>query len=303
MKLGAEFDNCTWFGRGPRENYSDRKTGSDVGLWKSSVDDMAEFYVRPQENGCRSDVRWAEFTGKGGRGVLFSFPKPLFVTATRYEWEDLDFVRHRGGHANGGANNRRTARPFAEPRDEIVLNIDAAQMGLGNGCLGPRPLASYMLVTRPESFTYVMRPCTSGAASLALLARSGAPVEVPKPPRKLRKVPQGEVKVIGVSSFEKGEGESEYLIDGEINGFPFAFVKNLLISVVIGFLASFIVTGMMKRKLKSVRGQREAADYMKKGSMNLRVSRDTFLYRNVTRTKKENKSSSDSDRNTGGGKF
>ena len=148
MKLGAEFDNCTWFGRGPRENYSDRKTGSDVGLWKSSVDDMAEFYVRPQENGCRSDVRWAAFTGKDGRGVLFSFPKPLFVTATRYEWEDLDFVRHRGGHATGGANNRRTARPFAEPRDEIVLNIDAAQMGLGNGCLGPRPLASYMLVTR-----------------------------------------------------------------------------------------------------------------------------------------------------------
>ena len=97
--------------------------------------------------------------------------------------------------------------------------------------------------------------------------------------------------------------ECEYLIDGEINGFPFAFVKNLLISVVIGFLASFIVTGMMRRKLKSVRGQREAADYMKKGSMNLRVSRDTFLYRNVTRTKKENKSSSDSDSNTGGGKF
>ena len=97
--------------------------------------------------------------------------------------------------------------------------------------------------------------------------------------------------------------ECEYLIDGEINGFPFAFVKNLLISVVIGFLASFIVTGMMRRKLKSVRGQREAADYMKKGSMDLRVSRDTFLYRNVTRTKKENKSSSDSDRNTGGGKF
>lgn len=72
-----------------------------------------------------------------------------------------------------------------------------------------------MLVTRPESFTYVMRPCTSGAASLALLARSGAPVEVPKPPRKLRKVPQGEVKVLGVSSFEKGEGESKYLADGD----------------------------------------------------------------------------------------
>ena len=215
MKLGAEFDNCTWFGRGPRENYSDRKTGSDVGLWKSSVDDMAEFYVRPQENGCRSDVRWAAFTGKGGRGVLFSFPKPLFVTATRYEWEDLDFVRHRGGHANGGANNRRTARPFAEPRDEIVLNIDAAQMGLGNGCLGPRPLASYMLVTRPESFSYVMRPCTSGAASLALLARSGAPVEVPKPPRKLRKVPANETKVLGVSSFQSGEGEPGRMADGD----------------------------------------------------------------------------------------
>ena len=135
------------------------------------------------------------------------FPKPLFVTATRYEWEYLDFVRHRGGHANGGANNRRTARPFAEPRDEIVLNIDAAQMGLGNGCLGPRPLASYMLVTRPESFSYVMRPCISGAASLALLARSGAPVEVPKPPRKLRRFPQGELVASGEFTSEQGGDE------------------------------------------------------------------------------------------------
>ena len=106
-----------------------------------------------------------------------------------------------------------------------------------------------------------------------------------------------------VKAFNSFIDECEYQIDGEINGFPFAVAKNLLISVVIGFVLAFLVTGSMKSQLKSVRKQTEAAEYTKKGSMHLTVSRDTFLYRNVNRTKKENKSSSESERNVGGGKF
>ena len=215
LKLDKAFERCAWFGRGPRENYSDRKTGSDVGLWQATVSELGEFYVRPQENGCRSDVRWAAFTGPTGKGVLFAFPQPLFLTATHNTWEDIDAIRHRGGHAGGGANNRRTARPFAEPRDEIVLNLDVAQMGLGNGCLGPRPLAGYELKTRPASFVYVMRPCTDEPSAQMALARAAAPVKLPPPPKDLKKVPAKETKVLSVSSFQPNEGESEQMIDGD----------------------------------------------------------------------------------------
>lgn len=214
MMLPKELSECTWYGRGPRENYSDRKSASDVGLWRLPVDDMGEFYVRPQENGCRSDVRWAAFTGKGG-GVHFSFPQPLFVTATRNTWEELATVRHR---VHSGVNER-TSYPFAVPRDETVLNIDIEQMGLGNGCLGPRPLSGFELKTHPVEFWYVMRPCGTGEKSLAALGVAGAPVALPPMPRRLRALPRESLKVHSVSSFQRGEGEPEKMIDGDVETF------------------------------------------------------------------------------------
>lgn len=99
--------------------------------------------------------------------------------------------------------------------------------------------------------------------------------------------------------------ECEYQIDGEINGFPFAFGRNLLICLVIGFVVAFLVTGSMKSKLKSVKKQQAAAEYTKPGSLQVTYSKDFFLYRVVNRQKKESSSSSSSgsSRNVGGGKF
>ena len=97
----------------------------------------------------------------------------------------------------------------------------------------------------------------------------------------------------------------EYQIDGEINGFPFAFAKNLIISLVIGFVVAFIATSVMKKQLKSVRKQPGATAYTKEGSMQVTHANEFYLYRTVNRVKRENKSSnsSGSSRNVGGGKF
>ena len=108
------------------------------------------------------------------------------------------------------------------------------------------------------------------------------------------------------TAFETFIEQCEYEIDGEINGFPFKAGTNLIISLVIGFVVAFIVTGIWRGQLKSVRSRADAEEYTKSGSMNIRSSRDIFLYRNVTRTKKESSSSSSgggSSRNVGGGKF
>ena len=108
-------------------------------------------------------------------------------------------------------------------------------------------------------------------------------------------------------AFHSFVDECEYQIDGELNGFPFAFGKNLLISLVIGLVAALIVTSIMAGELKSVKKQLAATEYTKQGSMKVTSSSDMFLYRTVDRRKKESdsssSSSSSSSRNIGGGKF
>lgn len=97
----------------------------------------------------------------------------------------------------------------------------------------------------------------------------------------------------------------EYYLDGHLNGFPFNFGGSLLLALGIGILAGVITAFVLKGQLKSVRKQNQANVYVKPGSMQITTSNDFFLYRDVTRTKKESSSSSSGSgsRNVGGGSF
>ena len=92
-------------------------------------------------------------------------------------------------------------------------------------------------------------------------------------------------------------------LDGYLNGYPFNAGKNLAISLVIGLVVGLVVALALKSQLKSVRQQNRANVYIKTGSMHLTTCRDLFLYREVSRTKRESSKSSGSSRNVGGGKF
>lgn len=96
-----------------------------------------------------------------------------------------------------------------------------------------------------------------------------------------------------------------YYLDGYLNGFPFNAGKSLVVALVVGLLAGIVVAFVLKNQLKSVRQQKRADAYVKTGSMQVTASRDLFLYRQVSRTKKESSQSSGSgsSRNVGGGKF
>lgn len=101
-----------------------------------------------------------------------------------------------------------------------------------------------------------------------------------------------------------------YELDGEINGFPFDFGMNLLISLVIGLVAALIVTGILRGQLKSVRSRRGAEEYTRPGSMHLTRSGDLFLYRTLDRRRRPQNNGSSGrtgggggSRNVGGGKF
>lgn len=109
------------------------------------------------------------------------------------------------------------------------------------------------------------------------------------------------------AGFDAFADQCAYYLDGYINGFPFDFGSQALISLVLGFLVGWIVSAVLKGQLKSVRKQDRANSYLKPGSLQLTVSNDFFLYRNVTQSRKESQSSSSgsssSSRSTGGGKF
>lgn len=133
--FGSGLSQLRYYGRGPHENYVDRKTSAFVGIWESTVSDQFVPYVRPQDCGMKCDVRWAEFTDASGRGVRFSSAEPMFLQALHYDWEDLWFASFKNGEDRYRAPLR--------PRKEICLNLDARQTGLGGASCGPNPMWKY----------------------------------------------------------------------------------------------------------------------------------------------------------------
>ena len=151
MSLGKSFEDMKWYGRGPWENYIDRRTASFLGVWKSTVSEQYVDYVRPQDCGMKCDVRWVEFSGADGRGVRFTGGEPMFVQALHYGWEDLEFSRHVNGQV-------RYRSPLV-PREEVVLNLDVRQTGLGGNSCGPQPMAKYRFdPNAPVEWTLRMEP-------------------------------------------------------------------------------------------------------------------------------------------------
>ncbi len=143
MVIKKEYNQIYWLGRGPYENYPDRKTGSPVGLYKKKVDKFYVPYVRPQETGNREEVRWVALTNEYGNGLLMVAEKPLSFSALNFTAKDLN----RADHIHE-----------LKPRDEIIFCIDCKQLGLGNGSCGPGVLEKYLIYPEEVEFVYELRP-------------------------------------------------------------------------------------------------------------------------------------------------
>ncbi|MBS1606390.1 MAG: DUF4981 domain-containing protein, partial [Bacteroidetes bacterium] len=115
--IPSNYGRIKWWGRGPQENYLDRKTAAFVGLYQSTVDEWVTPYVRPQENANRCDVRWIEFGSRDGSGLgVQADGRTLGVSAWPYSQADLETVTH---------NYQLPHREF------ITVNADGWQMGVG----------------------------------------------------------------------------------------------------------------------------------------------------------------------------
>ncbi len=116
MTLPRLYDHFTWYGRGPHENYVDRKHGAALGLYQSTVADQYTPYVFPSECGGKEDVRWLALTNTEGAGLLVTALDNLHVDALHFSIRDLEQARH---------TYDLTAR------DEVILHLDGWHMGVG----------------------------------------------------------------------------------------------------------------------------------------------------------------------------
>ena len=137
MSLCQRLEQVEWYGRGPIENYWDRKDAAFLGIYSKTVSEMGENYGRPQSMGNHCDTRWLEMKDKAGSGIRFSGDVPFEFSALHYTDKDLFFARY--GHDLG--NFRRA---------ETILNINAIQNGLGNASCGPGPLPQYLIQKNKE---------------------------------------------------------------------------------------------------------------------------------------------------------
>lgn len=152
----------TYYGRGPMENYPDRKHGSYLGLYRSTVEKEVTPYLVPMELGNHEGVKFAALTRDDGAGLLIAADGGrLSVSALPYTDEQLESASHM--HELRGS-------------DATVVCVSAKTLGVGTAGCGPRPLPKYIVRSEPTSFQLILRRIPVGATELAELARCSVPV-------------------------------------------------------------------------------------------------------------------------------
>jgi beta-galactosidase len=148
MELPKEYQLLSYYGRGPYENYQDRNTASFIGLYNSTVIAQQTDYIRPQENGYKTDARWIELKNKEGVGVRIEGAQPLSFSALHNYTEDFD---------PGLTKKNKHVADIMEG-NYTVLHIDLKQRGVGgDNSWGAYPHDEYRLTGKEYSYSYTIK--------------------------------------------------------------------------------------------------------------------------------------------------
>jgi len=178
--MPGQFEQLSWFGRGPHENYADRKTSAQISLYKSLVKDQIHHYSRPQENANKTDVRWVALKDSNGLGLLAVGDQVLNASAWPYKQSDIDFIAGKDGEASASGLVPVTSKHGAEVpmRDLVTVNIDHKQMGVGGDTSWGRLVhAQYTIPAKSYQYGFTLVPFSlqthkSATAKTAELARN-----------------------------------------------------------------------------------------------------------------------------------
>lgn len=150
MHLTNDLRHVMWYGRGPQENYWDRRAGAAVGRYSATVDDLVFPYIKPQENGNRCDVRWVAFTDGNGVGLRAVGLPTIDFSAWPYHMDQLETALH----------------PFEIVRaNDVTVNLDYRQMGVGgDNSWGAQPHPEYRLpASKTYGYAFRLEPIRSGS--------------------------------------------------------------------------------------------------------------------------------------------
>jgi len=149
LPMPKSFEYIYFYGRGPVENYIDRKNSQFLGIFKQTVTEQFYPYIRPQETGTKTDIRWWKQTDSSGRGLEFVSEAPFSASALHYTIESLD----------DGDFKHQSHSPEVPQANLTNVCIDKVQMGLG--CVnswGAWPRVEYQLKYSDYEFTFLMKP-------------------------------------------------------------------------------------------------------------------------------------------------
>ena len=143
MFLDKQFDQASYFGRGPMENYADRKRGFDVGIYKSTAKEHMTPYEKPMDCGNHEDVRWAKVSTASGNGIMAQSDGTLLqVSMLPYSYEEMDKTEYRVDLPQSSAT---------------VFCISHLTLGVGTAGCGPRHLPQYIVYAVPTTFSYILK--------------------------------------------------------------------------------------------------------------------------------------------------
>jgi beta-galactosidase len=145
LGLSPALSAVEWYGGGPGEAYPDTRAAARIGHWTSTLDGLQTPYVRPQENGARADVRWAELRREDGTGLRIEGEPPFWFTARPWSTQALDAAEH---------THELRRSPV------VWLHLDHALHGVGSAACGPGVLPQYELQAAPAAFAFTFEPLT-----------------------------------------------------------------------------------------------------------------------------------------------
>lgn len=151
--LKEDYNKVTWFGRGPFDNYDDRKTAANIDLYSMPADSLFHPYPRAQESGYRTDVRWMGMQNEQGIGLMAIGAPTISTGVLHFDMKKLNFDRDAKENNHGGSMSN----------DPLIWwNIDYKQMGVGgDNSWGAKTYADYMLPYADYDYSFTLRPIES----------------------------------------------------------------------------------------------------------------------------------------------
>jgi beta-galactosidase len=148
MELPKEYQRLSYYGRGPYENYADRNTAALIGVYSSTAKNQYTAYIRPQENGYKTDARWVELTNQQGAGVRITGLQPFCFSALHHYTEDFD----------PGLTKKNQHVSDITERNYTVLQVDLGQRGVGgDNSWGAQPHDAYRLLGKKYTYGYTIK--------------------------------------------------------------------------------------------------------------------------------------------------